>query len=159
MCGGCLSRKRHETQRAAGLSPRGHAHRECLHNLLMFDGAQSTLSALQPVCGGKQYKQRERKCSIEILIIITWFICGLLGTWFICGLLGYVIGMNKEAGKTGLWLGLLFGPLGLLAAAPVDRRAPCPSCGTRLNGRPSLCPGCRTKFEWDGDACTYFPPD
>ena len=88
---------------------------------------------------------------MEILIPV-------LVIWLVCGFIGYAIGINKQAGAFGFWLGFLLGPLGVIAAALVDRRPPCPTCGTKLNGHPSICPACKSKFKWDGNACTYFPP-
>jgi len=44
-------------------------------------------------------------------------------------------------------------------ARPVSAAAEtCPHCQTKLNGRPSSCPKCRTRFFWHGGKCEYYPP-
>lgn len=60
----------------------------------------------------------------------------------VCGLLGMVIGHPKQAAALGLLLGVLFGPLGLVAAFAIDGRPKCPHCGGRLNGHVRKCQHC-----------------
>ena len=52
----------------------------------------------------------------------------------VCALIGCSIGEPKQAGTEGFWLGLLFGPIGLVLALAMDNRAQCPECGGRING-------------------------
>jgi hypothetical protein len=64
-----------------------------------------------------------------------------------CGgsaILGGVIGSAKDSSGPGALLGLIFGPLGLIAAYSLDNRPQCPMCGGRLNGQPQLCMQCRS---------------
>lgn len=77
-----------------------------------------------------------------------------------CAFIGSKIASEKEAENAGFLAGLLLGPFGLLLAAVIDSRPCCPTCGTRLNRRPSLCPSCATRFVWSdgGKLGTYFPP-
>jgi hypothetical protein len=82
----------------------------------------------------------------------------IVAGWLACGLLGHIVGAQKEAGTTGTVLGLLFGPLGVIVAGFIDARPICPTCGTRLNGQPTLCPACKTSFKWNGKTCEFFPP-
>ncbi len=73
-------------------------------------------------------------------------------------LLGRSIGQSKNAQVLGFWLGLLLGPLGLVITLFSDGRIPCPFCGDKINGKPEICKSCQTRFRWDGDTCTYYPP-
>jgi hypothetical protein len=82
----------------------------------------------------------------------------ILGGWLLCGLLGRIVGSQKGAGTAGTVLGLLFGPIGVIVAGFIDARPCCPTCGTRLNQRPVLCPACKTRFKWNGKECEFFPP-
>ena len=55
----------------------------------------------------------------------------------------------------------------IVAVSAVRKRArgengpPCPTCGERLNGRPSQCPQCATRFVWSnaGKTCEYWAPE
>jgi hypothetical protein len=74
------------------------------------------------------------------------------------GIVGLQIGAQKDNAWGGFLLGLFFGPFGPIYAALIDRRNNCPVCGTKLNGKPQICGGCRTDFKWVGEKCTYHPP-
>ena len=80
--------------------------------------------------------------------------------FLVCGVIGSAIGSKNRAGFAGFWLGFILGPLGIfIVIFALDKRETCPHCGTRLNGRPAICPACKTRFEWSGKECAYFPPD
>lgn len=81
-----------------------------------------------------------------------------LPLWLACAFLASIVGAQKQAGWTCLMLGILFGPVGLIASFAIDHRETCPTCGTRLNGRPTMCPACKTRFTWKGRVATFFPP-
>lgn len=66
----------------------------------------------------------------------------LIGFWIVCGVVGAVIAGQKNAAGAGFFLGLLLGPLGVIAAFAMDNRATCPHCNSRLNGTPKICPQC-----------------
>jgi hypothetical protein len=59
-----------------------------------------------------------------------------------CAILGYVIGSAKNSGAEGLALGLLFGPLGVIAAFALDNRPQCRSCLGRIDPAARVCPHC-----------------
>ena len=88
------------------------------------------------------------------LLLCIWGAVGI-----VCGVIGCLLGMSKDAGELGFILGFLLGPIGIIVSAFADGRTPCPHCGTKLNGRPAICPGCKTRFEWDGKECTFYPPE
>lgn len=67
--------------------------------------------------------------------------------WLFFGMLGALVASQKQAGHTGFLLGLL-GPFGFIASFAMDGRKNCPHCNTRLNGKPKVCPGCRTQLDW-----------
>lgn len=61
---------------------------------------------------------------------------------------GWFAAVDKNAGTQGALLGLLAGPLGVIAALGLDRRRACRTCGGKLNGKPQVCPHCKSKFDW-----------
>ena len=72
----------------------------------------------------------------------------IVGLWIVSGILGCVVGSQKDAPGAGVALGLIFGPLGLIAALSLDGRPMCPQCKGRLNGRASVCPYCHKSLAW-----------
>ena len=66
----------------------------------------------------------------------------VLLVWLCCGLLGWIVGFRRNAALAGLVLGILFGPLGVVAAFALDSRPQCPYCKGRLDGRGILCQFC-----------------
>lgn len=66
----------------------------------------------------------------------------------VCGLLGAVVGAPRERAGLGFFLGLLFGPLGVIATFALDGRQPCPMCRNRINTGATLCPACRSPLMW-----------
>lgn len=66
----------------------------------------------------------------------------LVASWVVCGIAGAIVGSAKNAGAGGFVLGLLLGPIGVIAAFSLDGRRQCPKCGTRLNAGASVCPQC-----------------
>jgi len=69
-------------------------------------------------------------------------------TWFCSAILGYIVGNSKQAGEPGLFLGLFFGPLGVITAFSLDDRPSCPHCGGRLNGTFKTCQHCTKSIIW-----------
>lgn len=72
----------------------------------------------------------------------------LVGGWLVCAAVAAIVGSARNAGGKGFLLGLLLGPLGILAAFAIDGREQCPHCGGRLNGRPQLCQHCQSHLDW-----------
>jgi hypothetical protein len=66
--------------------------------------------------------------SLAILILIGWFISMAFAAHF---------GGQRNAGMTGLFLGFLFGPVGMIAAGFLDGRPNCSRCGGRQNVKPT----------------------
>ncbi len=82
-----------------------------------------------------------------------------------CAFLGGLVGAQKNASGTGAILGLVFGPLGVIAAFALDARPKCPNCMTHLNGRAKECPSCRKPLfwtaqqnSWDSDLVASLEP-
>lgn len=97
---------------------------------------------------------------MTIDIIPLWIICCVA-----CALFGAEIGARREARTVGIWLGLLFGPLGLIALQGFDYRPLCRTCGGPLNRvqfTPRICPHCHTRLQWErgqsGDEVLMAPP-
>src|SRR4051812_21469439 len=60
----------------------------------------------------------------------------LLVTWILSMIFGASLGGQKNAGLSGLALGLFFGPLGVIAAGLLDSRPCCRRCGGHQNVKP-----------------------
>jgi hypothetical protein len=67
----------------------------------------------------------------------------------VCGVLGRAVGAARMAFHTGMFLGLFFGPMGVLVAFAIDKRTQCPNCYSRLGGLARECPYCRVKLRWE----------
>lgn len=66
----------------------------------------------------------------------------------ICGPIAAGIAARREAGLTGLMLGLFFGPLGIIAAGFLDERQACPHCGNAVNNNFATCAACHGAVHW-----------
>jgi hypothetical protein len=89
-------------------------------------------------------------------------ICGglcCIGTfvWLGCIIAATAAGDRKRAGAMGCLLGLLFGPLGVIAAFCVDYRPRCPFCAGRIDGG-SICIHCQKPLAWIGSRA-YTPEE
>jgi hypothetical protein len=69
--------------------------------------------------------------------------------WIASVLVGASIASQRQSALGGFLLGLLFGPLGVLAAGFLDARPKCSRCGGRQNGTPDnpypICEHCGTE--------------
>jgi hypothetical protein len=67
--------------------------------------------------------------------------------WFLCGVAAAVIGSRKGAGCSGFFLGLLFGPFGIIIAlAMKGDRIRCPLCKELIHKKAVICPHCRSNL-------------
>lgn len=82
----------------------------------------------------------------------------LLVVWGACAILGAIIGSSRNATETGLILGFLFGPLGVVATLVIDNREQCPHCGGRLVGDFRKCPHCGDEVRDPRPDVVYMPP-
>jgi len=78
------------------------------------------------------------------LAVVGFYVFAMLG----CTFLGGAVGRPRMAYATGCFLGLFFGPLGVLAALGIDKRPQCPQCASRLNGLAKECPSCHARLVW-----------
>jgi len=68
--------------------------------------------------------------------------------WFICAIIAALIGDRKGEGVAGFLLGLLLGPLGIIAAAlSRGNRMNCPYCKELINKKATVCPHCQREIE------------
>ena len=77
-----------------------------------------------------------------------WLTTTIVVSWIASGILGGIVGAQKDAGVYGFFLGIIFGPLGVVAALSLDGRPKCPACTGRLNGRARVCPCCHAALVW-----------
>lgn len=65
--------------------------------------------------------------------------------WFICGLIAAAIGSSKGEGCVGFIIGLILGPLGILAALlSKGNRVRCPYCREYIDKKATKCPKCQS---------------
>jgi hypothetical protein len=85
-----------------------------------------------------------------------WLMWSIVVSWFACAILGFIVGEQKCAGGQGMALGLIFGPLGVIAALSLDGRPHCPRCVEPLNApsrsESSICPHCHAALAWRRDS-------
>lgn len=68
--------------------------------------------------------------------------------WIASAIFGSVIRSQKDAPSVDVSLGIILGPLGLIAALAIDGRSMCPRCKRRLNGQTTECPHCHLMIAW-----------
>jgi hypothetical protein len=78
------------------------------------------------------------------------FWIGAVLIWVCSGFVGGIIGARRNSADAGFILGLLFGPLGAIAAFALDARASCPACHNKLDADVIVCPVCRAQLGWIG---------
>lgn len=65
--------------------------------------------------------------------------------WLLCGLIAAAIGSSKGEAGTGFFVGVIFGPFGILfALLSAGNRRPCPACQEKVHRKATVCPHCRT---------------
>ena len=68
--------------------------------------------------------------------------------WIASGIVGGVIGARRNSASAGFALGVLFGPLGAIAAFALDGRFACPSCRNKIDTGVRICPTCHAELAW-----------
>ncbi len=64
------------------------------------------------------------------------FLLALLIGWFISIVYAAGFGAQRNAFGSGLFLGIVFGPIGMIAAGLLDSRPTCQRCGGRQSIKP-----------------------
>jgi hypothetical protein len=65
--------------------------------------------------------------------------------WFLCAVAAAMIGSGKGRCGLSFFLGLLFGPFGILfALCMTGNRRDCPSCKSKIHAEATVCPMCRS---------------
>lgn len=70
---------------------------------------------------------------------------GVVFFWILCGIVAGIIGSNKGEGCFAFFVGVLFGPFGILFAilSKGDRRQ-CPHCKEYIHKDATRCPRCQS---------------
>ncbi len=73
--------------------------------------------------------------------------------WLLCGIVAAVIGSRKGKPITALFIGVLLGPFGILAAllSKGDRKI-CPFCSEPIHREATVCPRCHHDLTATGAA-------
>ena len=70
--------------------------------------------------------------------------------WVLCAVVAAVVGSRQDRVVAGLFLGLVFGPFGILFATLIrSYRAPCPFCRASMRFDAFVCPHCRKDITVD----------
>ena len=65
--------------------------------------------------------------------------------WFFCSVIAGLIGAKKGAGCSGLFVGFLLGPLGIIIALIMSgNRIKCPYCKKEIDPKAMKCPYCQS---------------
>jgi hypothetical protein len=65
----------------------------------------------------------------------------------LCGAIAAMIGSKKGEAGMAFFIGLIFGPFGILFAILSNgNRIDCPHCRERINRKASICPHCRKEL-------------
>ena len=68
----------------------------------------------------------------------------IVAIWLICGIIAAIIGQKKGEGCAAFILGVLLGPIGILATvASKGNRKECPNCKEMINKKATVCPHCQ----------------
>ena len=74
-----------------------------------------------------------------IAILLLWVASGIAGTF---------AGHRRQACEGGFLLGILLGPVGVIAALGLEGRPQCPRCAGLLDGRGKICQHCHVPLDW-----------
>ena len=69
--------------------------------------------------------------------------------WIGCAFLAAFIAGRRNAAGTGLVLGAIFGPVGVIAAFAADGRQKCPACQERIQNFARSCVHCHVGLSWN----------
>ena len=76
--------------------------------------------------------------------------------WLSSPFMGGAIGDRRDALGCGVWLGFLFGPVGVFCSLFLDGRQPCTVCAELIRVQAKLCPHCHSRLFW---GVPYDPED
>lgn len=75
-----------------------------------------------------------------------YFVIGFF-TWIASGIAAMIIATPKKGASAGMIMGLILGPLGVIAAFALDFRPLCAQCHEHVNDGAKICPHCHSKFQ------------
>jgi hypothetical protein len=93
-----------------------------------------------------------RRSSFSLETLMEWQPVVIL-LWIASAIAGGIAAASRGAAMGGTFLGLFFGPLGVIAALGLDNRAGCPRCAGRLDGRGLVCQHCGVSLAWPHPCC------
>lgn len=77
--------------------------------------------------------------------------------WLACGLISAMIGSKKGAGCSGFIIGIILGPLGIVAALiSKGNRKTCPFCKELIHKDAVVCPHCQKDQPNDGKPKSFM---
>ena len=71
----------------------------------------------------------------------------LLSLWLLCAFISAAVGSQTGQPVAGFVLGLVLGPIGIVATYLTGAR--CPECRSRVHTEATTCPRCQVRFEAD----------
>jgi len=82
--------------------------------------------------------------------------CIIVGAWLFCALLGAMICEGKgQSAALGLFLGLLFGPIGVIICSVLGKDEAMLAQRALKEGKMKKCPACAELIKRDANVCRY----
>jgi hypothetical protein len=66
------------------------------------------------------------------------------GFWLLSALVARSFASDRGRARAGFFLGLVYGPLGVVMALLLSSAASCPFCYEPVHGKATICPHCRS---------------
>jgi hypothetical protein len=78
-----------------------------------------------------------------VFVLVVFFAAGF---WLLSAIVARSFALDRGRAGAGLFLGLVYGPLGVVMALLLPPAANCPFCYEAIHIKATICPHCRSTF-------------